>query len=171
MKVGILAGAAMLLIGAPLCAQQDLSDAQIAHIAYTAGQLDLEAGEDALPRLQDPDVRAFAETMIRDHRAVNDLALALVNRLGVTPEGNATSESLTAEARKTADRLRTLQGADFDRAYIANEAAFHKTVNGALSSLLIPSAENPELKALLERGLRVFEAHQVHAEELARATP
>jgi putative membrane protein len=45
--------------------------------------------------------------------------------------------------------------------------AYHKTVNNALSDTLIPSAQNAELKALLQSGLALFQAHQKHAEQLA----
>jgi len=59
-----------------------------------------------------------------------------------------------------------LNGAAFDRAYLANEVAFHKTVNGALSMTLIPNAKNAELKSLLQTGLKLFTEHQTHAEQL-----
>jgi putative membrane protein len=40
-------------------------------------------------------------------------------------------------------------------------------VNGALETTLIPSASNPELKSLLETGLKIFEGHQQHAEDVS----
>jgi putative membrane protein len=40
-------------------------------------------------------------------------------------------------------------------------------VNGALESTLIPSANNAELKNLLQTGLKIFQGHQLHAEHLA----
>ena len=43
------------------------------------------------------------------------------------------------------------------------------TVNGALKSTLIPSAQNAQLKSLLETGLTLFTEHQKHAEHLASA--
>ncbi len=46
--------------------------------------------------------------------------------------------------------------------------AYHKTVNGALSGTLIPSAQNAELKSLLQTGLKLFQEHQAHAEQLAQ---
>jgi putative membrane protein len=142
------------------------NDAQIAHIAYTAGQLDVEAGRQALAKATAPEVRAFAETMVRDHAAVNEQALALVGRLNVTPEANPVSAALTEQAAASHARLAGLEGEAFDRAYVQNEVAFHRTVNEALSGTLIPSAQNPELKALLETGLELFRAHQTHAEQL-----
>lgn len=143
------------------------SDPQIAHIAYTAGNIDVEAAQQALKKSKNADVLEFAKTMERDHKAVNDQALALVKKLNVTPEDNAISQSLTTGAEKERATLASLDGAAFDKAYIANEAAYHKAVNDALAATLIPSAQNPELKALLETGLTLFQQHQAHAEHLA----
>jgi putative membrane protein len=105
--------------------------------------------------------------MVRDHAAVNDKALALVKELKVAPEDNATSQALSKAAADKMKSLALLDGAEFDKAYVANEIAFHKTVNGALQSTLIPSAQNPQLKALLETGLTLFGEHEKHAEHLA----
>lgn len=146
-----------------------LTDPQIAHIAYTAGLLDIEGAKQALSKSTNKDVRAFAEDMMRDHTAVNDKALALVKKLNVTPEDNDTSRALTEQAAAKRAELSKLDGSEFDKAYIANEVAYHKTVNGALETTLIPSANNPELKSLLQTGLKIFQGHQQHAEEVAAA--
>jgi putative membrane protein len=45
--------------------------------------------------------------------------------------------------------------------------AYHQAVNSALSTTLIPAAQNAELKALLETGLKLFTEHQHHAEMVA----
>jgi putative membrane protein len=144
------------------------TDPQIAHIAYTADQLDIEAGKQALDKSKNQDVRAFAQRMVGDHTAVNDQALALVKKLNVTPEDNPTSQSLTQAADAERKKLAGLDGASFDKAYVDNEVAYHKTVNEALSKTLIPDAQNAELKSLLEKGLTLFESHQQHAETLAK---
>ena len=167
-KVATAGAAALILLATPALAQDaGPTDAQIAHIAYTAGQLDVEAAKQALAKSQDADVRAFAESMVRDHEAVNDKALALVKKLGVTPEANPTSQALTEAAAAKHASLGSLSGDAFDTAYVKNEAAYHATVNGALADTLIPSADNAELKALLETGLTLFREHQAHAEQLA----
>jgi len=161
-------GAACLVLAASLAGAADKpTDPQIAHIAYSAGVIDVEAAKLALSKTQNPDVRAFAESMQKDHEAVNDMALALVGKLGVTPEDNETSQSLAKAAEAKRAELETLDGAAFDKAYIDNEVAYHAQVNGALETLLIPSAENPELKGLLETGLKLFQGHQQHAEHVA----
>ena len=166
--MGALLGA--LLLTLPTHAAEQAAkptDPQIAHIAYTAGQLDIEAAKQALNKSKNQDVRAFAQQMVGDHTAVNDQALALVKRLKVTPEDNPTSKTLTQQAEATRNKLANLNGAAFDKAYVDNEVAYHKTVNTALSDTLIPDSQNAELKALLQKGLTLFQAHQKHAEELA----
>jgi putative membrane protein len=162
----LTAAAAALAFAVPAQAAGP-TDPQIAHIAYTAGNLDVEAGKQALKISHNAAVRAFAEEMVRDHSAVNDKALALVKKLHVTPEANDTSAALTKAADAERAKLGKLTGAAFDRAYIDGEVAFHKTVNGALKSTLIPSAHNAERKSLLETGLTLFSEHQAHAEHLA----
>ena len=143
------------------------TDPQLAHIAYTAGVLDVTAAKQAISKSKNKDVVAFANDMVRDHEAVNKQALDLVKKLNVTPEDNETSKSLTKAAAEKQAELAKLSGAAYDKAYIANEVAYHKTVNGALETTLIPSATNPELKTLLQTGLKVFQGHQQHAEQVA----
>jgi putative membrane protein len=152
---------------APLVAAGGPSDPEIAHIAYTAGAIDVAAAKQALAKSRNAEVRAFAQVMLRDHEAVNGQALALVKKLGVTPADNATSQALSSQAKATEIRFAAMSGPAFDRAYMENEIAYHRTVNGALKETLIPSADNAELKSLLETGLALFGEHQVHAEHLA----
>jgi putative membrane protein len=45
--------------------------------------------------------------------------------------------------------------------------AYHKAVDSALETQLIPSASNNELKSLLQTGLKIFQGHEQHAEHVA----
>jgi putative membrane protein len=162
-----VAASALLVAGAAYGQAAELNDAQIAHIAYTAGAIDVAAGKQALAKSKDKAVRDFAGEMVRDHTAVNDQALALVKKLGVTPQDNPTSQALSKDAAAKLKTYAGLKGAAFDKAYVDNEVAYHKTVNGALANTLIPNAKNAELKSLLQTGLKLFTEHQMHAEHLA----
>lgn len=160
---------AALLLASGVAAAQGAkpTDPQIAHIAYTAGQIDIEAAQLALQKSKNKDVVAFAKNMEGDHKAVNDKALALVKKLNVTPEDNDTSKALSKQAADKRAELAKLDGGAFDKAYIENEVAYHKTVNAALANTLIPSANNAELKDLLTTGLKIFQGHEQHAEHVA----
>ena len=158
---------ALLTTSGAAFAQGKPSDPQIAHIAYTAGEIDIKAAKLALKKSKNKEVVAFAKDMERDHEAVNKQALDLVKKLNVTPEDNDTSKTLTKNAADKRAELAKLSGAAFDKAYVANEVAYHKAVNNALETQLIPSASNGELKSLLQTGLKIFQGHQQHAEHVA----
>lgn len=153
---------------APLAlAAEKPTDPQIAHIAYTAGTIDIEAAKLAIKKSKNKEVVDFAKDMERDHAAVNSQALELVNKLKVTPEDNDTSRALARAATEERAKLSKLKGAAFDKAYIDNEVAYHKQVDSALETLLIPSASNAELRTLLETSLKIFQGHEQHAEHVA----
>lgn len=157
-----LAAAAFL----PAQARNGPNDAQIAHIVVTANQVDIDAGKLAQARAHGKDVRAFARQMVTDHSAVNKSATQLVRRLKVRPEPNDTSASLEKGGQENVAHLKTLRGAEFDRAYIDHEVDYHQQVLDALDKTLIPSARNAELKALLVRVRPAFVAHLEHAKHL-----
>ena len=142
------------------------NDAQIAAIVVTANQVDINAGKLAESKASAPDVKAFAHRMVVDHGSVNKSAKALVTKLHVTPESNATSESLKSGGEQSVAKLKELSGAAFDRAYIDHEVTYHQAVLDAMDSTLIPSAQNAELKALLVKVRPAFVDHLQHAKDL-----
>ena len=143
-----------------------VTDPQIAAIVVAANTVDIKAGELAQSKTTNPKIKQFADTMVRDHTAVNKAAVELVTKLGVTPEENETSRSLTSSGEQTRERLRGLTGKEFDIAYIDNEVTYHATVIKALDDTLIPNAKNAELKALLIKVRPSFVTHLQHAEQL-----
>ena len=142
------------------------NDAQIAAIVVTANQVDIDAGTLAKTRASSQEVKSFAQLMITDHSGVNRSATELVTRLHVTPQPNATSESLKQGGDKNLASLRKLSGAAFDKAYVDQEVSYHEAVLDALDKTLIPSAKNAELKALLVKVRPAFVAHLEHAKML-----
>ncbi len=160
--------AVICLLGTPSFAQgAKPTDPQIAHIAYTAGVIDVTAAKQAIKKSKNKEVVSFAKDMVRDHEAVNKQALALVKKLKVTPEDNDTSRTLAKQATAKQAELAKLKGAAYDKAYAANEVAYHKAVIGALETQLIPASSNAELKSLLQTGVKIFQGHLEHAEHVA----
>ena len=108
----------------------DLNDLEIAHVAYTADSMDIRYAHLALAISSNPAVRDFARTMIRDHSAVNEQALALVEKLNVAPQDNFLSRQLNIRADQLVDEMSQLRGEVFDRRYAENELGYHQAVNG-----------------------------------------
>ncbi|HEY3145922.1 MAG TPA: DUF4142 domain-containing protein [Dongiaceae bacterium] len=171
----LLAGLALAATLAAGCAGQataqdpaKLNDLEIAHAAYVAGDIDIRNAHLALALSDDPKVREFAELMIRDHEAVNQAALALLNKLKAKPQDNAFSEALLKGAHDTLAKMAQLSGHAFDHSYAANELSYHHTVNQVVGDAFIPNVENAELKALLGQALATFKAHEQHAAEMVK---
>jgi len=166
MKMLAFAFVSSLLAAASAASAQGVTDAQIASIVVTANQVDIDAGNLAAAQSGNAEVKAFGQLMVKDHTGVNRSATDLVTRLKVTPQDNPTSESLKSGGVTNVAHLKTLKGADFDRAYVDHEVAYHQQVLDALDKTLIPGAKNEELKALLVKVRPAFVAHLEHAKML-----
>jgi putative membrane protein len=162
---------ATALLSLPADAQktQKLTDPEIASIAVTANQVDIDYAKIAEKKSTNAEVKKFAQTMARDHQSVIDQAVALVTKLSVTPKDNATSKSLKAGETKTAKMLNAKSGKAFDKAYVDNEVAYHSAVIETVENVLIPGATNSELKALLQSAVPLFKAHLAHAQMIQKS--
>jgi putative membrane protein len=150
----------------PAVAEEPMNDLEIAHTAYTAGQIDIRYAHLALALSQNEDVRAFAATMVRDHTAVNDAAGALITELNVTPQDNALSQALVKGAGEKVEELTGLRGKAFDCAYATNELGYHQVVNQTVEGKFIPNTTVEPLKDLLTDALATFKQHEKHAENM-----
>jgi putative membrane protein len=166
MKVTAVLAAALLGVSAGVASAQGITDAQIAHIVVTANQVDIDAGKLAASMAANPEVKKFGELMVTDHTGVNKQASDLAAKLKVTPADNPTSKSLKEGGDKNVAKLKGLKGAEFDKAYIDNEVAYHQAVLDAVDKTLIPGAQNAELKALLVKVRPAFVAHLEHAKKV-----
>ena len=144
----------------------DLDDLEIAHVAYTADNIDIRYAYLALAKSKNPAVLQFAQTMVNDHTAVNDKALALLKKLKASPKDNFLSKQLNEQADKTVKEISCLTGKAFDEAYAKNELAYHKAVNGLVGKTFIPNLKNPEVKALFQEAFAIFQAHEKNAEKM-----
>lgn len=158
------------LLSWPVNAQknQKLTDPEIASVAVTANQIDVDYARIAIKKTKNADVKNFAQTMAKDHQAVINQAVALATKLQVTPKDNATTKAFLAGAAKTKAMLNSKSGNAFNKAYIDNEVAYHKAAIKEVESVLIPDATNGELKALLQSALPLFKEHLSHAEMIQK---
>ena len=148
-------------------AQAALDDPTIVAIFDAANTVDIETGRLAAERGNSKQVRDFGAMLARDHQQVRQQGRDLAKRLGVTPTPpkDDTSARDHAAAMK---RLRGLRGAEFDRAFLAHEVAFHRSVIDAVQKTLLPAIRNDELRALVVKVAPAFEAHELAAQNLQK---
>jgi putative membrane protein len=144
-----------------------LDDATIVAIFDAANTADMETGLLAQQRGSSKEVRDFGAMLVRDHRLVRQQGRDLATELGVTPTPPKDDRSAKDHAAAIA-RLRSLEGADFDRAFLGHEAAFHAAVIEAVKGTLLPAIKHAELKAFVEKVTPAFQAHMKMSQELEK---
>ena len=146
-----------------LHAQAPPTDPQIVGIVIAANTIDINYGNLALSKTKDKQVHDFAQQMVTDHSAVQKSVMDLGAKLHVTPADSATADSLKKQATETMAKLKGLSGKAFDKAYVDNEVAYHTAVIDAVSKVLIPNAQNAEVKSALTGAAPLFIGHLEHA--------
>jgi len=145
-----------------------LTDPEIAKVAVTANQIDINYAKLAKDKSKNTEVLKFANTMITDHQSVINQAVALVTKLKVTPKDNELSMKLNSDANTMKKTLMEKTGKAFNKSYINNEVSYHKAVINTVESVLIPQTKNAELKALLTKVVPILKSHLEHAEMLQK---
>jgi len=166
MRSTIFVATSLLIVAWAAHAQPAPTDAQIAAIVVTANQVEIDAGKLAESKASSKEVREFAKRMISDHTRLNKQATELAQKLKIKPESNSTSETLKKSGEENLAKLKTLQGAEFDRAYVGHEVEYHQAVIEMLDKTLIPSAQNAGLKTLLVQARPQFVSHLEHAKQV-----
>lgn len=144
-----------------------LDDAGIVAIFDLANTADIETGALGAKRAQNKEVRDYGAMLSQVHTEVRQKGRDLAKKLGVTPklpEGN----TMLKDHQAAMARLSGLSGAEFDRAFLAHEEAFHAAVLDAVKGTLLPAIRNQELKDFVASLGPAFEAHRVMAEHLAK---
>jgi putative membrane protein len=142
-----------------------LTDANIVALLDEANVADSASGAYALGKATDPDVKAFAKLMIGEHHALRVQGQQLAQRLKVKPEPPANDPLKPAAASEMAALKAAPKGPQFDRTYIEQEIGMHKAVLD-LAEQAHESAQNKELKKLIEQAKPVIEKHLDRAEEI-----
>lgn len=145
------------------------TDPQIVGIVVAADDIDIDYAKLALSKTKNKQVKDFAQQMITDHSSVSKNVRDLAAKLNLSPQDSETSNSFKTQAQQMLQKLQGLKGKEFDRAYIDNEVGYHEAVINATKTVLVPSADDGELKSALQGATPLFEGHLQHAEQVQSA--
>ena len=141
-----------------------LDDPTIVAIFDAANTWDVETGALAEKKGTTKEVREFGAMLVHDHTMVRQQGRDLARKLGVhpTPPNDFAMAKDHEAAMKT---LRAAKGAEFDRAFLQHEVAYHKAVIDAVTQTLLPAIQNQELKDLVTKVAPAFQAHMTAAQQ------
>lgn len=128
-----------------------IPDTQIAKIVMTIDEGEIHAGKVAKKHAQNQEVKAFATMMVDRHETNKKELKHFAKKNKIKPEDSDLAKSLKEEAKTAEKDLKRQEKTAFDRAYIKNQIAMHEKALATLRDSLIPSAQNTEFKAHLEK--------------------
>ena len=149
-------------------AGREYSNAELAGFVHTYNTAEIEIGQMALTTATDPGVRAFAQRIITDHRALDAEVTKTSQELNVTPAIGGDIEDLTEDHQKGMAELNgKAKGREFDEAFLEHEIKMHKKALDEVEDS-IGRNRNPELRPLLEKARAGLKSHLTTAEELEK---
>ena len=124
-----------------------------------ANTTEIELAGLAAKKASSPKVKQIAAKLVADHTKNREQVRALAQKLDVslTP-GQGGSVSAGDSAAMPAD-LHGKSGRDFDRAFIEHEVSDHQSNIEKLQSQAIPSVQNAEIKAYLQKTVTEMQGH------------
>jgi|SRR5579871_938347 len=128
--------------------------------AADGGMAEVELGQLAQDKASSPDVKQFAERMVKDHSQANDQLKQIAMQKGVTLPSTPSKKD---EATK--DRLSKLSGDAFDRAYMSDMVKDHKK-DIAEFQRESTSGRDPDVKQFASQTLPTLKEHLQQAESV-----
>jgi putative membrane protein len=150
-----------------------LSDADIKVIAHLhhVNQMEITLGKDA-QRQGTKTVKDYAGTLITDHTAADkDLtAFAKAHQLTTIPADKPMTDAERQDDKdmtQTMAHLKTLKGADFDKAYLNMMVSGHDKELTKID-VAISSTSDPDLKSMLQNVKPMLQRHADQARDLMK---
>ena len=139
-----------------------MSDAGISGTldAITASEID--AARLAAAKAANPDVRAYAQQLVRDHEQMQRDGAELAKRHDLGAEQTSDAAAIRARGKSLVDTLNTLSGQAFDMTYVDEQVADHQAALQALHAWQ-RYADERELREQLRKARPIVQAHYDHA--------
>ena len=148
-----------------------LSDPEIVAVLSTLNRGEVTQAEMALQRSGNEDVRDVAQRILDEHMTMQERLEEMASRTGLEPQENELSRSLDRQANKMTEQLAATTGREFDQAYLQGQTELHQLALDTVKTRLLPDAENPQLREMLQRAAPRLEAHRDEAEQSQASLP
>jgi len=121
--------------------------------ASRSGVEEVRFGKLAEERATNPEVRKFAQHMVKDHTRANKELLSLAEQKGFMP-----TKTMDLRHRAMAEKLSRMEGASFDRQYMHGQVRDHEEAV-ALFEGYAQNGEDRDLKAFAAKTLPTLQEH------------
>lgn len=140
--------------------QLSASDYKFVTGAAQGNAKEVTLGQLAEQKAADPSVRSFGQHMTQDHQRLNQELMQLVSQKGATLPSETGGKD-----QGTVEHLKSLSGADFDKAYMKQMVKDHKSDVKEFQHEST-KADDPNLKTFASQSLPVLKDHLHMAETI-----
>jgi putative membrane protein len=128
-------------------------------LASQDGMTEVQLGKMALTKSSNPDIKSFANRMVKDHSKANRQLSAIATKQGI-----AVSHNLDAEHAAMLKEMSDKSGAEFDAAYTQDMVSDHKKAIALFENE--ETDTDPGLASFAKSTLPVLLEHQKLAQQL-----
>lgn len=146
-----------------------LTDGEIAKVTEVVDSGEIEQAQVAKTKTKNASVKKFATRMIAEHSKAKQTGAKLVKQEQLVTEQSALATELGNGSSEMLQSLRSAEPEHFDLLYISGQVDQHQKVLDLLDKQLTPAADDPELKAELEKARAMVERHLTEAREIQQA--
>jgi putative membrane protein len=113
-------------------------------------------------------VKQIAAQLATDHTKNREQVRALAQKLSVSLTPGQGGDVSAADSAAMPPDLRGKSGRDFDRAFIQHEVSDHQSNIEKLQTQMIPSAQNADVKAYLQKTVTEMQGHLASLKQVQR---
>jgi putative membrane protein len=129
---------------------------------------EIEISQLALEKSKNKDVKKFAKMMVDHHTKMQAEGDKAAGKLSITPEDTADVKTLKDDSRTALERLRGLDGKEFDSAWADQMVQDHEKVLTMIDNQILPAASaNDDIQKLVKGARPKIESHLAQARKLS----
>ncbi len=140
-----------------------LTNAQIIGVLLGANSSEITEASLVAAKTGNANVRAFADRMVADHTDARREIQELADRRNIQAQPSRVSQHIEQATQDQTAEIQRRSGSDLDQQYMRHEVAEHRELLNTIDRELVPSTNDPEIRAALAKTRTVVQAHLEHA--------
>ena len=137
-------------------------DAEFVAEAASGGMMEVEMGKLAASKAVSPQVKAFAEMMVKDHTTANNELMSLAAQKSII-----LPSTLMEKHQEMVDEVSKKSGRDFDKQYMEHMVSDHKKDIDDFENAA-EECEDADVKAFATKTIPTLKAHLAKAESVEK---
>lgn len=132
-------------------AKKTLTDPEIVGVLQAANKAEIDDAQVAKKISKSKPVKDYAEMMIKAHKLVLKDIDNVADKADIKTVDSDIKLEYEKSAKENAKKYKSVSGKELDRQYISSQVAAHQGLLDQIDAVLLPSATDVELKALVTK--------------------